>query len=170
MAAAADRASAEVAGSPGAFVMAAAADRASAEPSEVVGRPSVKPQPKAGRHGAVIWARSSKTPVLQACVKWPNPPPPPPRSWPTGPRRRGPVSWTARPPQLPFSPGSGPLRPPAASEPPAGPTWTDPRSCQGQVGGGHSGSAPSPDDSFLFQSGGGGDRYLSQIYSIYLDS
>ncbi|CAL8326385.1 unnamed protein product [Arctogadus glacialis] len=47
------------------------------------------------------------------------------------------------------------------------------RDLQGQVGGGHSGSAPSPDDSFLFQSGGGGggvDRYLSQIYSIYLDS
>ncbi|CAL8317170.1 unnamed protein product [Gadus morhua 'NCC'] len=43
------------------------------------------------------------------------------------------------------------------------------RDLQGQVGGGHSGSAPSPDDSFLFQSGGV-DRYLSQIYSIYLDS
>lgn len=43
------------------------------------------------------------------------------------------------------------------------------RDLQGQAGGGYSLSCP--DESFLFQSGGGGvDRCLSQIYSIYLDS
>ncbi|KAG7526131.1 zinc finger protein GLIS1-like [Solea senegalensis] len=39
---------------------------------------------------------------------------------------------------------------------------------QGQAGGGYA-MSPCPDDSFLFQ-GGGIDRCLNQIYSIYLDS